>query len=136
VALGDAYPTGSAIWGTCVKCGQGPTWVSTDNGLCTEPPNCCHARPDADGVRDARKGFDVTDDELDAPDGAVIELPERGGWFERTGNRWEATAAPVEDTCDPETECDGGRACPACPQIPPPPQGYSATTTTVKRKGG
>jgi len=31
----------AARWGVCGACGQGPTWVSEDDGLCTEPP-CCH----------------------------------------------------------------------------------------------
>ena len=35
-------------------------------------------------------GFEVTDP--DAPDGSLLFLPDRGGWYERHGMRWEPSA--------------------------------------------
>lgn len=37
---------------------------------------------------EVRRPFQVTDPDLDAPDGATIFLPERGGRFERRGGFW------------------------------------------------
>ena len=42
-----------------------------------------------------RRGFDVTDSSLDAPDGALLFIPNRG-WYERHGLRWEPSSRPLK----------------------------------------
>ncbi len=69
-----------------VRCGQHV------HLLCWCAPLPCHGDVVAEFVRrlaEAEDSFPVTDDCLDAPDGARIYDRERLGWYERVGNRWE-----------------------------------------------
>lgn len=65
----------------------------------TPPPHgIFHNVPAAD---DGRTAFPVSHEELDAPDGAVLNLcdliEERHGWYQRQGTSWVPVADPLAD---------------------------------------
>jgi hypothetical protein len=52
--------------------------------------------------------FKVTDDQLDAPDGAFVYIPEHKGWFERQGMNWVRVTVLACKECNAPHDLDMG----------------------------
>lgn len=81
-----------------------PACISCNSSKCNRD-----VRPSLPGPHLAPRptSFEVTNPEEDAPDGATVFAPDRGGWFTRCGNTWwPATPAEIDTVRDTQGDAD------------------------------